>query len=266
MSKMSEILLEREFSREKTLKNFVRARLKVHNGHMAVTVKEVVFVLQKHPDAQALVCEFFVSAQLAEMRSDEAATKVLRPSGVSARVKEFEREKNRQHDARTGHNILGAAASKLSDFLLEVYIKRPEEGDDFISATLPKKVLKSWTKYDWDVARRGLQTIVGSRRRRAELEKFDAELEVQEAKAKSFDRMVMALDAIQVGKKLLGDCTGADLLREAVTLEEIAKSATAQSVFYRQLAAVVGKTQTVREADNRAGIVGLITSRFKEED
>lgn len=87
----------------------------------------------------------------------------------------------------------------------------------------------------------------------------------KEQKVKAFDRMVEALDAVEVNGKFLGDCTGADLLRAAVELEEQAREATAQSQFYRQLAAIVGKTTTVRSYNDRAGIVGLITSRYKEE-
>lgn len=84
-------------------------------------------------------------------------------------------------------------------------------------------------------------------------------------KAQVFDRMVEALDAVTVGDKLLGDCTGADLLREAVRLESEAKEMTAQATFYRQLAAIVGKTTTVRSYNDRGQIVGLITARYKEE-
>lgn len=83
-------------------------------------------------------------------------------------------------------------------------------------------------------------------------------------KVKAFDRMVEALDAVSVNGKLLGDCTGGDLLRAAVQLEESSRHATAQSQFYRQLAAIVGKTNTVREAGNRAGVVGILTHHFKE--
>lgn len=85
-------------------------------------------------------------------------------------------------------------------------------------------------------------------------------------KAVAFDRMVEALDAVEVNGKFLGDCTGADLLRAAVELEEQAREATAQSQFYRQLAAIVGKTVTVRSYTDRAGIVGLITSRYKADE
>lgn len=117
---------------------------------------------------------------------------------------------------------------------------------------------------EWKEIHRLFQAIAENRRKdRLRIRDID-HLALQAEKAASFDRMVLALDAIQVGTKLLGDCTGADLLREAVKLEEMAKEATAQSVFYRQLAAIVGKTTTVRTANDRAGILGLLTDRYQE--
>lgn len=97
-------------------------------------------------------------------------------------------------------------------------------------------------------------------------EEAAAEERILTAKAASFDRMVAALDAITVGHKLLGDCTGADLLREAHRLETIAGGLTAQAVFYRELAAIAGKTNTVRSAADRIGVVRLLTTHFKEAD
>lgn len=89
-------------------------------------------------------------------------------------------------------------------------------------------------------------------------------VEAQAAKAESFDRVVEMLDHTRVGNKLLGDCTKADLLRAAVELQEQAGEATLYAALYRDLAAIVGNTGTVREASDRGKIVALLTTTHKE--
>jgi hypothetical protein len=86
------------------------------------------------------------------------------------------------------------------------------------------------------------------------------------AKAQMLDRIVELLDHMQVGEKMLGDCTSRDLLRAAVESDNDAKEATLQGTFYRQLAAMLEPNDTVRTAAGRGKIVALLTTTFKEQE
>ena len=77
-------------------------------------------------------------------------------------------------------------------------------------------------------------------------------------------RVIEHLDTRFIAGKLMGDCRRADLLREAAMLEADANEATLDATLYRQIASMIGDS-TVREYNDRAGIVALLTSRWSEE-
>lgn len=89
---------------------------------------------------------------------------------------------------------------------------------------------------------------------------------VRIGKARAFDRVVEKLDHERVGDKLLGDCTKADLLRAAVSAEQIAGQMTINAAFYRLMADLVPQGQTVRQSNKRGDIVALLTTTFKEPE
>lgn len=83
-------------------------------------------------------------------------------------------------------------------------------------------------------------------------------------KARLLDRVIEALDARQIGDKRLGDCTRADLLREAYRLDAEAAEMTLDATLYRAIAALIGNA-TVREYSDRGQVVALLTSRFADD-
>lgn len=88
---------------------------------------------------------------------------------------------------------------------------------------------------------------------------------VVQTKLKAFDRIVEMLDLMEVEGKSLGDCTRGDLLRAAVRAEEAAGEKLLHASFYRELAGMVGNG-TVREAQDRGGIVALLTTTFQQDE
>lgn len=82
-------------------------------------------------------------------------------------------------------------------------------------------------------------------------------------KVKAFDALIARFDSQYVGAKLFGDCTRADLLREAVRSEEAAGKLTSDAAFYRAVAAVIGN-ETVRAHQHRDKVVALLTTTSKE--
>lgn len=77
-------------------------------------------------------------------------------------------------------------------------------------------------------------------------------------------RLVEMLDQRIVGDKKLGDCTRADLLREVHRIETEIGELTADAALYRTLAGMIGN-KTVREYDDRAGVIGLLTHRWGDD-
>ncbi len=77
-------------------------------------------------------------------------------------------------------------------------------------------------------------------------------------------RVIEHLDTRFIMGKMMGDCRRGDLLREASRLEGDANEMTLDATLYRQIASMIGES-TVREYNDRAGIVALLTSRWSEE-
>jgi len=100
-------------------------------------------------------------------------------------------------------------------------------------------------------------------KRSATVKRRQAEDSVALTKIAAFDRIVEMLDHQKVGDKMLGDCRKSDLLREAVRLDTISDEAKLRASFYRQLAKMIGD-KTVRGAQDRGGIVALLTHTFQD--
>ena len=84
------------------------------------------------------------------------------------------------------------------------------------------------------------------------------------AQVKIAKKVIEYLDTRLINGKLLGDCRRADLLREAAMMEAEANEATLDATLYRQLASIIGD-RTVREYNDRAGVVALLESRWSPE-
>lgn len=149
------------------------------------------------------------------------------------------------------------------------FIDRAPEGDPIVEAIL----VEGFRSYAHN-HRRALKLTKEevSRQRKAKLsgaakaaEKLKASSLALRTKASEFDKLVEMLDHMKVGDKLLGDCTKADLLREAVRLDQVAGEIGVHTAFLRRLAALVGPVGTVREVNDRAGVVALLTHEFREE-
>lgn len=259
-NKITDKLLLREYARHSgSLQTFIRDRLKFHKGATAPVTAELAELVRHRDGARQTVCSAFVSTIKEEMRATLAQpTRPFRPSKA---LQKWDQEQRNKKLRAKAHDTIADHLYRLDEGYLRTLERDPEA---YIKSLLSPEVLKIWDGDDWLEARQGLRVVISSKARQRQAEDEHKKLEAQAEKAKAFDRMVLALDAIQVGQKLLGDCTGADLLREAARLESMANEMTAQSVFYRQLADIVGKTTTVRTASDRSGIVALIGSRFKE--
>lgn len=124
-----------------------------------------------------------------------------------------------------------------------------------------------------EIMHAGMNRILAAARARAKLgvagaanraAKGTQKMRLMTQKARTFDRIVEMLDARTVDGKQLGDCTRADLLREARRLDSEAEEMTLDAELYRELASVIGN-QTVRAAAGRDKIVALLTHRWGEE-
>lgn len=261
-TKMSEAILKKKFaSCGQSIAKFVESELRLSKGHRESVEVILAQLIMMDSDAASQLAKRYVAEVWGRMRYENLDGK-LSESQVARKIKRAEAWE------KYG-DLLRPAEQKVKDALRGISAERAEKLDNspiawrrFLSQTLPELSKLGII----DFAHISIAKPSRSRKILNSLEDKRAAIAEVVKKASSFDRMVEALDAIKVGGKLLGDCTGADLLREAVALEEFAAEATAQSVFYRQLASIVGKTKTVREAADRAGVVGLLTSRFHEPD
>lgn len=285
-NKMTDTLLVKRFEETKSLDKFLREEIRKQKLPRNV-VPVLAGLLSVSPRARTEAAKWCVENVMVILRAEEARKRdreleklerqYQKKTGKTSaqtwqeqqikREEERENEKRRKQNALSGHWELGKRLEKLSDTTLVALGKNSTAIKEFVQAfpdDIQKEITRHWIEEDWEKASDGARRIVGTRNANREYRKEIETQKLNAEKAASFDRMVMALDAISVAGKLLGDCTGGDLIREAVKLEEMAKEATAQSVFYRQLAGIVGKTKTVREASDRAGIVGLLTTHYKE--
>lgn len=83
-------------------------------------------------------------------------------------------------------------------------------------------------------------------------------------KVAKFDKLIEYLDHMQIGTKRLGDCTRADLEREAARLEGNVTEISDHIHFLRSMATLIGNKKTVRQAD-RARVLTLL-SEIEGED
>lgn len=131
-------------------------------------------------------------------------------------------------------------------------------------------------RYYWRTARKSAppseKAEVRSLRRRIQKREYErwraedeAERQATEQKVAAFDKMVEMLDHLTVGNKALGDCSRADLVREATRIQGMSEELSVRAAFYMRLSRMIG-SGTVREAQDRAKIVGLITTTFREEE
>lgn len=262
---MRATLLEKKYKSAKTLPSFVQNEIVADGGKSGEAIKLLAELLGISADARAQIAIHYVEAVHDEMR--EAAAEAAKKAKYQALD-----EKNAEIKVRVNPMLQAIEAMSAEECQ-----KYEEFGSTWRSLDRNEKRMmkdfsrklgldhRKWKDDEWRKILRSLRwRCIDERRDREEREEQNL-LDANERKVAAFDRMVMALDALRVGNKVLGDCTGGDLLREAARLEALANQVTAQSVFYRQLAAIVGKAATVREASDRAGIVGLLTSRYKEE-
>ena len=265
-NQFSRKLLERKLAEAGSLRSFVEAELRLNKGNRAATMRTFNELLQISDSARVRIAREFVGGVYSDLRKDEEHKKRVEEIKHPVAKKTAAAESDFATYARKNDNsrCIGHGSQSLPDEELEKLGTGRCDIRPFVERIIPADVLATWDQSDWMDTATDFKNLWRRRKEYRSYQKAKRAHDLNAEKAASFDRMVLALDAIQVGNKLLGDCTGGDLLREAVRLEEFAKEATAQSVFYRQLASIVGKTATVREAGDRAGIVGLITSQYKE--
>ncbi len=257
------ISVEQEFDKHNSLKTFVEQALRNHKGNRKSATASLEHLLECSQSARHWLASDFVETVYQSMKSaeDEKRAYEVEERRRIASMKRYQQYKI--VDDALGR--LEGEAHALSDLDIHAYfgnVKGP--ANVLIEKHFTKEVLKLARPYDRKKIGKIFEDIRRSREIDNRLKECMAELHTNADKAASFDRIVMALDAVKVGGKLLGDCTGGDLLREAAKLEAIANEMTAQAVFYRQLAEIVGKTTTVREASNRVGIVGLLSTHYNE--
>lgn len=162
---------------------------------------------------------------------------------VIARRWRADRDLTRESKLGLIKNLLERYPQDADDFLLEAFDHVGLKGAPLRRSKRQQgKIIKVYG----DVAARRCQTMASRRN-----------------KADAFDKIVEMLDHHSVDGKMLGDCTRADLLREAVRLDDLAGEATMYASLYRQLASMIGKS-TVRTANDRGGIVALLNLTFKE--
>lgn len=274
MSKIREQLTRAQFKGYNgSLRSLIRAQLASDSGRREQTVQNVIVLLETSEAARREAAADIVGIVRDQMRADLALKRQ-----DAKRQELFRRHEHAKLQYGQFYAENGAAIAQAIKSITRIVDELPDADLDRLARS-PESIIRAFIKERApllgkipggpprqliELIKHGTKRSSGGREWRRKLQAKKDQIESNKIKASSFDRMVMALDAITVGRKLLGDCTGADLLREAVRLEELAKEVTAQSVFYRELAAIVGKTATVRAADNRAGIVGLLTSHYRD--
>lgn len=266
MTKLHDGLIERKYKSAHTLRGFVQTEITASAGKCGEAVKLLAKLLEISEDARARMAEEYVHLVHEELRAGAAKARDDAKWGA----RQNRREEIHAKVEPALHAIEALSAQDCQKYENFVWNWKHLNGKEkrALKGFCRKLGLdyKEWGDGEWRRVLKALKWRCDDERREREEREEQNRLEADERKIAAFDRMVMALDALRVGNKSLGDCTGGDLLREAARLEALANQVTAQSVFYRQLAAIVGKVATVREASDRAGIVGLLTSRYREEE
>ena len=265
LNNLKKFSLEQKFAQgNSSLNAFIKAELRVNNYKRHDVIPLVNELLEfsavaRNQAATSLVEEIYQEFRKAEEEKKRLLT-FARRSRRSRRV-----EDKRAIKAAQALSFLEKTLWEMPEEKLHSYLETKYHREKVLIKDLLPSDLRPRFEQTELMKIKNMYLIIKQKRTQQKItDAYKIELDKQLEKAASFDRMVMALDAIQVGGKILGDCTGGDLLREASRLEEMANQITAQSVFYRQLAVIVGKTTTVREAADRAGIVGLLTTHYKE--
>jgi hypothetical protein len=274
MSQMKRSLVEAKFKKAGTLRNFIEQELAGTKGvrkHVYDEVAQLLLVSEKVRKAVAVLYTDQIHNEMHEAALRQAAVRD-RAANIAKLTKQIDAEEKNIRDTQTervkNHKKLAEVLDAADDAKLNSVIhSRDSEAEfaKFVHSILPSENLTVWTLEDWRTAFRGMCSIKSRRDKDRRWFEEVARVAATEEKARSFERIILTLDAMTVGSKLLGDCTGGDLLREAARLEAGAGHLTAQAVFYRELAAIVGKTTTVREANDRGKVLALLSTTYKEE-
>ena len=274
MSQMKRSLVEAKFRKAGTLRNFIERELAGTKGvrkHVYDEVAQLLLVSEKVRKAVAVVYTDQIYEEMRGAALAQAAERA-REANIAKISKRIDKEEKTIRDTQAkcveGHNALADILNDTAEEKLNPLLNLcngVEDFNKFVREVLPSETLAVWTSNDWRTAYMGACRIQSRREKDRRWLEEAARIAATEEKARSFERIILALDAVTVGGKLLGDCTGGDLLREAARLEAGAGHLTAQAVFHRELAAIVGKTTTVREANDRGKVLALLSTTYKEE-
>lgn len=253
MDGLTELLLVSEKARKEIANAYV---LNIHKKLQAAAAERRAIVEAKAKKLQALVAEKEQEKEK-EKAQAEYVLQFRAEKDAAAAMKVVETKKFSTFDK------ISDAIRKCTDEEFAPLLS-PADAKAMVLNVIKENVLDQLEDKDWEVVDHIITYSSDTRKNAKAAEAVRRAVELIEEKAKSFDRMVLALDAITVGGKVLGDCTGSDLLREAVKLEEATKQMTTQSVFYRSLAEIVGKTTTVRAASERGQVIALLNTTYKD--